>query len=73
MSNTATETGASRAETFLCADDFIAQLHEASGLKISKSAFLKGVKAGKFPQPYRLLPRRPTWKKSDLATLINSL
>jgi prophage regulatory protein len=41
-------------------------------LPMSKSTWLAGVKAGKFPQPVRLTPARPVWRKSDLDFLIAS-
>lgn len=71
MSNTAA-TGASSTETFYRADDFIIHLREAHGIKISKSAFLNGARAGKYPQPSRLSPLRPVWRNSDAAALIAS-
>ena len=60
-------------DKFFRADDFIVYLREESGLKISKSTFLKGVKAGKFPQPLYLSAARPVWRTSDVKTLIAAL
>ena len=65
-----TSTTATPTETFYRVDDFIAHLREVCGLQISKSAFLTGVKTGKFPQPVRPSPKRPVWKTSDIAALI---
>ena len=41
-------------------------------LPMSKSTWLAGVKAGKFPQPIRLTPARPVWRKSDIDALVAS-
>lgn len=71
MSNTAA-TGAPSTETFYRADDFLIHLRQAHGLKLSKSAFLNGVRAGKYPQPLRITPMRPVWRSSDAAALIAS-
>ena len=59
-------------ETFFSIDNLIVRLREVNGLQISKSAFLNGVRAGKYPQPVRPLPRRPVWKKSDIDSLLAS-
>ena len=54
-------------ETFLRADEVV------SMLPIGKTAFLEGVKSGKFPQPLRLTPRRPVWRKSHIDSLLSAL
>lgn len=41
-------------------------------LPMSKSTWLAGVKAGKFPQPIRLTPARPVWRKSAIDALVAS-
>ena len=42
-------------------------------LPMSKSTWLAGVKAGKFPQPVRLTPARPVWRKTDIDALVASI
>lgn len=42
-------------------------------LPFGKSTFLNGVKSGKFPQPLRLTPRRPLWRKSVIESLLAAL
>jgi predicted DNA-binding transcriptional regulator AlpA len=70
MSETAT---ANKPETLLRVDETLVYLSDSYGLKISKSAFLNGVRAGTLPQPIRLTPSRPVWKKSDIDALVNPL
>ena len=42
-------------------------------LPMSKSTWVEGVKAGKYPAPIRFSPQRPVWKKSVIDALIASL
>jgi predicted DNA-binding transcriptional regulator AlpA len=49
----------------------IEQAAELFGMK--KATFANRVKAGVFPQPIRLSPRRPVWRESDLAAFIAKL
>ena len=40
---------------------------------ISRSDWLQGVKAGIYPAPVRLSPRRVAWRESDINEFINGL
>jgi predicted DNA-binding transcriptional regulator AlpA len=40
---------------------------------MGRSTWLNGVKAGKYPAPIFLSPRRPVWKQSSIDALIASL
>lgn len=40
---------------------------------ICRSAWLQGVKDGRYPAPVRLSPRRVAWRQSDITAFINSL
>lgn len=42
-------------------------------LPMSKSTWVEGVKAGKYPASVRFSPQRPVWKKSAIDALIASL
>lgn len=55
------------AETLHPIASVLAQLH------IGRSSWLNGVKAGKYPAPIYLSPRRPVWKQSAIDSLISSL
>jgi predicted DNA-binding transcriptional regulator AlpA len=61
------ESRAITGETFLRVDEVV------SMLPIGKTSFLESVKSGKFPQPLRLTPRRPVWRKSDIDSLLSAL
>lgn len=40
---------------------------------ICRSAWLQGVKDGRYPAPVRLSPRRVAWRESDINKFINGL
>jgi predicted DNA-binding transcriptional regulator AlpA len=40
---------------------------------ISRSAWLSGVKEGRYPPPVRLSPRRVAWRVSDIRAFVASL
>ena len=40
---------------------------------VSRSAWLAGVKAGRYPAPVRLSTRSVAWRASDVAALVASL
>lgn len=40
---------------------------------VSRSAWLAGVKAGKYPAPVRLSTRSVAWRAADITALIESL
>jgi prophage regulatory protein len=42
-------------------------------LSLSRTAWLAGVKSGKFPQPIRLSTRRVAWRSSEIIALIDKL
>jgi predicted DNA-binding transcriptional regulator AlpA len=42
-------------------------------LPISRSHFLAQVKAGKYPQPFKLSERVTCWKSEDIKSLLDSL
>lgn len=42
-------------------------------LPISRSGWWAGVKAGKYPKPVRISPRRVAWRASDIAALLERL
>jgi predicted DNA-binding transcriptional regulator AlpA len=44
-----------------------------AALGISKPTWHTGVKAGRYPPPFYLSPRRPMWRKADIETLIKTL
>jgi predicted DNA-binding transcriptional regulator AlpA len=56
-----------RAETLLNLEGVLPQVH------MKRSSWLNGVKAGKYPAPVFLTPRRPVWKQSAIDALIASL
>lgn len=69
MSNTPANTGEIhplRHDALLSADDVLPLVC------MGRSTWMNGVRAGKFPQPIRLSPRRPRWKRSDIDALIAS-
>lgn len=39
----------------------------------SRSSFLAGVKAGRYPQPVKLGPRTTAWRVSDIRALLESV
>lgn len=47
--------------------------HITERLRISRSAWWKGVKEGRYPQGIKLSPRVTVWKSSDIDSLIASL
>ena len=52
----------------------ILTVHEAAPLLgVSRSTFLSRVKAGAWPQPVYLSPRRPVWRMDDLVTFIENV
>jgi predicted DNA-binding transcriptional regulator AlpA len=57
----------SRAETLHPIEGVLPQVH------MGRSSWLNGVKAGKYPAPVFLSPRRPVWKQSAIDSLIASL
>lgn len=40
---------------------------------ISKSAWWKGCKSGRFPKPVKLGPRTTAWKAEDIMTLVKTI
>jgi prophage regulatory protein len=42
-------------------------------LPVSRSAFLNGVKAGRYPKPVCIGEKSVAWRYSDIMALINSL
>ena len=42
-------------------------------LPVSRSTFLAGVKAGRFPQPVKLGPRTTAWNAADIRAFIADL
>ena len=56
-----------RAETLHPIEGVLPQVH------MGRSSWLNGVKAGKYPAPVFLSPRRPVWKQSAIDALIASL
>ena len=44
--------------------------HITALLSISKTAWLNGVKEGRFPRPVRLGPRSIAWRRADIEALI---
>lgn len=40
---------------------------------VSRSTWLRGVRAGLYPKPVRLSPRRVGWRKKDIEELIATL
>ena len=70
MTNPASGTGTALSqfsENHLKADAICA------ALGISKPTWHAGVKAGRYPAPFFLSPRRPMWRKTDIESLIASL
>ena len=55
-----------RSETFSNAAAVILRL------PMSRSTWLVGVKAGKYPAAIRFSPRRPVWRDSDIDALLAS-
>lgn len=45
----------------------------AKELRMGRSTWTNGVKSGKYPQPIRLSPKRPVWRKSDVLAFIATL
>lgn len=42
-------------------------------LGICKSTWTNGVRSGKYPQPIRISPKRPVWRKSDVLAFVATL
>lgn len=54
--------------------DGLIRLREVLDLiPVSKSTWWVGVKAGRFPQPYKVGPRTTVWRSSDISSFINSI
>jgi predicted DNA-binding transcriptional regulator AlpA len=69
MTDTTANTGeinAFRTDTLHPIEGVLAQVH------MGRSTWLNGVKAGKYPAPIFLSPRRPVWKQSSIDALIAS-
>jgi prophage regulatory protein len=69
-SNTIAKTGeidTPRTEILHSIEGVLPQVH------MGRSSWLNGVKAGKYPAPVFLSPRRPVWKQSAIDSLIASL
>ena len=61
------EIDTTRADTLHPLEGVLPQVH------MGRSSWLNGVKAGKYPAPVFLSPRRPVWKQSAIDSLIASL
>lgn len=61
------EIDTSRAEILHPIEGVLSQVH------MGRSSWLNGVKAGKYPAPVFISPRRPVWKQSSIDSLIASL
>lgn len=70
MTHTTAATGAKLTQF---SDNFVKLDAICAALEISKPTWHAGVKAGRFPAPVRLTPRRPVWRKADIENLISSL
>lgn len=46
---------------------------EAGFIPISRSAWLKGVAAGRYPRPVKLAPATTAWRCEDIRSLIERL
>lgn len=42
-------------------------------LPLSRTAWLDGVRAGKFPKPISLSPRRVAWRETEIRALVDRL
>ena len=42
-------------------------------MNVGRSTWLNGVRAGRFPKPIFVSPRRPSWRQSCIDKLIDSL
>lgn len=47
--------------------------HVTQILSISKTAWLNGVREGRFPRPVRLGPRSIAWRRADIENLVAEL
>lgn len=47
--------------------------HVTTILSISKTAWLNGVREGRFPRPVRLGPRSIAWRRADIENLVAEL
>jgi prophage regulatory protein len=47
--------------------------HVLLNFPVSRSAWLAGVKAGRYPAPVRLSPRSVAWRAEDIRALVASL
>ena len=61
------EIGTPRADTLHPLEGVLPQVH------MGRSSWLNGVKAGKYPAPVFISPRRPVWKQSAITLFIDSL
>ena len=61
------ENSTSCAETLHPIQGVLPQVH------MGRSSWLNGVKAGKYPAPVFISPRRPVWKQSAITLFIDSL
>ena len=57
-------------EELLRTCDLVNTRKRRGALNISRSAFLKGVNEGYFPQPIRLGERLPVWRRSDIEAFL---
>jgi predicted DNA-binding transcriptional regulator AlpA len=64
MQNPNPNAGSTLAETLLRANEAAAEF------RCGRSTFLRLVKAGKAPAPIRISPKRPLWRKNDLAEFL---
>ena len=57
---------------YVCDDPLLTAREAAAETGRALSTFWRDVKNGLLPQPYRVLPRTPRWRRSELRAAVNA-
>lgn len=57
---------------YVCDDPLLNAREAAAETGRALSTFWRDVRTGLLPQPYRVLPRMPRWRRSELRAAINA-
>ena len=68
----ATLPGRHKAGSYVCDDPLLTAKESAAETGRALSTFWRDVKRGLLPQPYRVLPRTPRWRRSELRAAVNA-
>jgi predicted DNA-binding transcriptional regulator AlpA len=69
---TAPPHGRRKAASYVCDDPLLSAREAAAETGRALSTFWRDVKRGLLPQPYRVLPRTPRWRRSELRGAVNA-